>query len=745
MAENPAHANVPIVRGDRASLRFVPDKFPFSSNALHKKHDVKLGEFLADDSADAADFSLADERVEEQTHPDAVDGSVGAGGVDVGAEAAVDDSRAAGDVLTALTDVPPLQLPPVALLVAETPAPAGAVSGNTPQLHPVILLASGAIAGGVAKTVTAPVDRVKILYQVDPSRPFTMKRGMKTFRTIVGNTGAEGLWRGNGSAMARVLPYASIHFMAFDYNERLLKTYIDEKNVTTRFLAGALAGATATSLTYPFDLVRARMAAHWSLTPKYEKTFPLKRIVMEEGVRGLFRGIWPTLLGILPYSGVGFATYETLKEKYRDHNGLEERDPFPTTVRLAAGGFAGGLATFVTYPLHVVRRRMQVQASQDVNRYSGVIDALTKIKTKEGLAGFYKGITLSAIKGPVGLGISFTVNDLIKRYFLKQVEEAPDDVLPATVTGGEISDIRSLTALETMCAGGIAGGLAKTIIAPGDRVKILYQVNPDRKFSLTSAMRTANKIVQHSGVVGLWRGNGATLLRVIPHSAISYMTYERYQTIIMQMQGETSGNITNRFFAGAAAGATATTITYPLDLLRARMAAHWSTQPMYTNYLYAISHIVNQEGLTVLWHGLWPTLLGVMPYAGLSFAIFHTAKAKIVTHLQLKNDKDIPTLYLLTAGGVAGLLAQSVTYPLDIVRRRMQVHGRQFDGIGHVFRVVYEKEGLRGFFKGLSMNWIKGPIAVAVSFTTNDFVKSQLYKMHTGLPAIAHRRSSSIA
>ena len=98
--------------------------------------------------------------------------------------------------------------------------------------------------------------------------------------------------------------------------------------------------------------------------------------------------------------------------------------------------------------------------------------------------------------------------------------------------------------------------------------------------------------------------------------------------------------------------------------------------------------------------------------------------------MNLRNDRDIPTMTRLFCGGIAGLLAQSVTYPLDIARRRMQVAGAtphkqiNYKGTLHALTETFRVEGLAGLYKGLSMNWLKGPIAVSASFVVNDYMKT---------------------
>jgi len=284
---------------------------------------------------------------------------------------------------------------------------------------------------------------------------------------------------------------------------------------------------------------------------------------------------------------------------------------------------------------------------------------------------------------------------------------------------------KGISTIEQMMAGGAAGAIAKTVIAPGDRVKILYQVNPDRKFTMRAAWKTATQIVVNNGAYSLWRGNMATLMRIVPHAAVGYVTFDKAEGLIQQVSGEQQKTPFTRFVAGAVAGATATMVSYPFDLLRARMAAHWGIQRPYEGYFGAITSITGKEGPLALYHGLKPTLLGVLPYSGTSFMTFETLKASLKTWMGLKTDKEIPTYIRLVCGAVAGLVAQSLTYPLDIVRRRMQVSGGtlEYRGVLHALTSIYGKEGWHGLYKGLAMNWIKGPIAVAVSFTANDMLK----------------------
>mmetsp|Transcript_129315 Transcript_129315/g.360159 ORF Transcript_129315/g.360159 Transcript_129315/m.360159 type:complete len:308 (-) Transcript_129315:69-992(-) len=284
---------------------------------------------------------------------------------------------------------------------------------------------------------------------------------------------------------------------------------------------------------------------------------------------------------------------------------------------------------------------------------------------------------------------------------------------------------KTLTPFEHFVAGGIAGAVAKTVIAPGDRVKILYQTNSQRAFTWQGVWRTATTIYLNTGLVGLWRGHTATLMQQVPKAATTYTTFDLYRGFIRQ--ASVVDEVTGRFVAGALAGATGTCLTYPLDLMRARMAAHWDMTPRYPNYFTAFETVLKEEGFCGLFKGARPTLLGIMPYAGLSFMAYETLKSRWVLPLEAGSSGLVSTGARLTSGALAGLFAQSATYPLDIIRRRMQVHPTLYRNEWHALQSIYHSEGIvKGLFKGLSMNWLKGPVAVGVSYTVNDFIKSRL-------------------
>ena len=275
------------------------------------------------------------------------------------------------------------------------------------------------------------------------------------------------------------------------------------------------------------------------------------------------------------------------------------------------------------------------------------------------------------------------------------------------------SRTRRFTPLELLVSGAVSGALAKSAIAPMDRIKILFQTDPNRAFDARSAVGLAKKIHASSGITSFWKGHTATLMRVAPYSATNFFVFDRTRHFLEPVLGDLIHPAGVKFMSGAFSGSAAVCVTYPLETLRARMAVDLDGK--YTRgYMDAVRTLIRLDGFPSLYSGLRATLAGIIPYAGTSFAVYETLKTDETT---------FATRFLI--GALAGLTAQATTYPLDVVRRRMQVSPLEYTSVLSTFKKVYTREGLiGGLYKGLTMNVIKGPIAVAISLNANDHIKA---------------------
>uniref|UniRef100_A0A8C2W9Q4 Solute carrier family 25 member 42 n=1 Tax=Cyclopterus lumpus TaxID=8103 RepID=A0A8C2W9Q4_CYCLU len=289
------------------------------------------------------------------------------------------------------------------------------------------------------------------------------------------------------------------------------------------------------------------------------------------------------------------------------------------------------------------------------------------------------------------------------------------------------------TVLDSLLCGAIAGAIAKTVIAPLDRTKIIFQGENDphwRTHMCVCALIYCSYM--KDGLLSLWRGNSATMMRVMPYAAIQFCSHDQYKELLGALPPF------QRFLAGSLAGTTAAMLTYPLDMVRARMAV--TAREMYSNIMHVFVRISQEEGVRTLYRGFTPTIMGVIPYAGITFFTYETLKKlhtvfglSVLGYQKTKRPQPYP-LERLAFGACAGLIGQSASYPLDVVRRRMQtagVTGSSYATILGTMRGIVAQEGvMRGLYKGLSMNWIKGPIAVGISLTTFDVTHSSLLKLH---------------
>lgn len=304
------------------------------------------------------------------------------------------------------------------------------------------------------------------------------------------------------------------------------------------------------------------------------------------------------------------------------------------------------------------------------------------------------------------------------------------------------------------------------MVAPLDRVKILFQAsNPQfAKYTGSSfGVATAIKDILHSeGAMGLFRGHSATLLRIFPYAGIKFLAYEQIRSrIIPQKEYETP---LRRLLSGSLAGITSVFFTYPLEVARVRLAFEtkregrssltsicrqiYNESPVRTSATARLAHapapasssIVPRKGFMNFYRGFYPTLLGMLPYAGMSFLTHDTASdllrhpsvAKYTTlpkRQSQASDKPAPlrSWAELTSGGIAGLISQTCSYPLEVIRRRMQVSGAVGDGhrmrLGETARLILQERGFRGFFVGLTIGYVKVIPMAAASFYTYERMK----------------------
>nr|GEX53370.1 calcium-binding mitochondrial carrier protein SCaMC-2-B-like [Tanacetum cinerariifolium] len=283
-------------------------------------------------------------------------------------------------------------------------------AGLNKHAHASKYLIAGGVAGAASRTTTAPLDRLKVMLQVQTSN--------ESITSAVKNIWKEGgvlsFFRGNGLNVVKVAPESAIKF----YTYEMLKNFIggdgkEDIGTSGRLLAGGMAGAVAQTAIYPMDLVKTRLQTFVSGQGKVPSLGKLSRdIWVHEGPRAFYRGIIPSIFGIIPYAGIDLAAYETLKDMSRAYI-LEDSDPGPL-VQLGCGTVSGALGATCVYPLQVVRTRMQAQTPGGATVYKGMSDVFMKTYQKEGVRGFYKGLLPNLLKVVPAASITYLVYEAMK-------------------------------------------------------------------------------------------------------------------------------------------------------------------------------------------------------------------------------------------------------------------------------------------------------------------------------------------
>ncbi|ETV85240.1 hypothetical protein H257_03053 [Aphanomyces astaci] len=275
--------------------------------------------------------------------------------------------------------------------------------------------------------------------------------------------------------------------------------------------------------------------------------------------------------------------------------------------------------------------------------------------------------------------------------------------------------------LGLMAAGGMAGVVAKTVVAPFERVKIVCQTGE----SSLGMIATAQRIVQTEGPFGFWRGNFAACVRILPHKAVLFGWTDIYKDMLASQQHVAIDRAHLGFIAGACAGLTACILTYPLDFIRTRMSGKITSQAQYRGMLHAFVTIVRDEGALSLFKGMGPTLLGSIPYEGIKFGTYDLFRELLPSDVDPGSD----FAGKLVCGGGAGMVATILTYPNDTVRRRMQMQGS--GGAKHLYKhtidcyvKLYQAEGLRSYYRGLTPTLVRAMPNMGIQFACYEVFRS---------------------
>ena len=282
-----------------------------------------------------------------------------------------------------------------------------------------------------------------------------------------------------------------------------------------------------------------------------------------------------------------------------------------------------------------------------------------------------------------------------------------------------------------LAAGGTAGGIAKTLTAPIERVKILLQlqdvstqISADKRY--TGIVDCFRRVASEQGMSSFWRGNLANVVRYFPTQAFNFAFKDTYKALFVRHSPKTDKFLffLENLACGGAAGASSLLIVYPLDFARTRLAADVGVGAgrQFNGLWHCLSSIRARDGFFGLYKGFGVSVGGIIVYRASYFGGFDTAKSLLLT-----DPKNTSVLVSWGIAQVVTTIAGVVSYPFDTVRRRMMMQAGRGDVLytstADCWKKIFIKEGPRAFFKGALSNAIRGSGGAIVLVLYDEFQK----------------------
>ena len=309
-----------------------------------------------------------------------------------------------------------------------------------------------------------------------------------------------------------------------------------------------------------------------------------------------------------------------------------------------------------------------------------------------------------------------------------RLADTADAGFHAVTTDPETTPAR--TTAKRLAAGAMSTMAVRTLLAPFERMKLEYMLNR----STTPLVPAVRDIFAREGLRGFWKGNFVNLLRTTPYKAINFAAFDAYKGVAVMMCGGDPKDVDKLLLAaaGAAAGVTSVSSCFPMDVVRTRLLVTGGMEK-YGGVAACIRTLYRREGLGAFYRGFLPAIIAMTPNGAVYYTVYDRLKARRIKQIEAQRERDRVSLgkpavergdqgnhtikprveqhYMMLFGAVAGAAAEFSTYPLEVVRRRMQLQGgtssvSQVFGVDAFKRmtmtlsVILKRKGIAGLYVG---------------------------------------------
>lgn len=290
------------------------------------------------------------------------------------------------------------------------------------------------------------------------------------------------------------------------------------------------------------------------------------------------------------------------------------------------------------------------------------------------------------------------------------------------------------TNADRIAAGAASGFFTRALVQPLDVIKIRFQLQLEpiseasQGSKYTSMLQAFRTVVQEEGIYSLWKGHVPAQCLSMVYGAVQFSGFhfltEKYSHYL-----HAKSNPVSDFACGALAGCIATSVSHPFDVMRTRLIGQGEPK-LYTGQRQAFVMIFKSEGFYGLYRGLIPNLLLIAPQTGAMFLSYKVSK-------RLWKEK-MPSALAdswfqnFCCGALSGTIAKSCVYPLDSVKKRLQIQGFEqaraqfgstttYRGVIDCLVRISRHEGLLGLYKGFQPSLLKAALTTAIQFSFYEY------------------------
>jgi len=278
------------------------------------------------------------------------------------------------------------------------------------------------------------------------------------------------------------------------------------------FISGGCGGVAAVLVGHPFDLTKTRLQTAPEGTYKGAIDV-VKRTLARDGIRGMYRGMGPPIIGVTPIFALSFWAYDLGKKIV--YSATPDRASMQLTIpELAFAGFFSAVpTTLVAGPAERIKVVLQVQGQGGGTNYKGPIDVIRGLYREGGMRSLFRGTGATLARDGPGSAAYFVAYELAKKA-----------LTPANQPSSQLN----LGAI--ILAGGTAGVAMWSIAIPPDTIKSRLQSAPQGTY--TGFMDCARKTIAKDGVKALWKGFGPAMSRAFPANAATFLGVEASRNLM---------------------------------------------------------------------------------------------------------------------------------------------------------------------------------------------------------------------